>query len=77
VGKFFETLPLWQSLFFDMGNGFDRFEDIRLDDYAFSYGTGIQIVSPAGPIRVDYARRIPTSRYSFDYRWHFTILYAF
>ena len=77
IGKLFRNLPLWQSVFFDMGNGFDYFEDIRTDDFAYGYGTGLQIVSPAGPIRVDYARRITTDRYDFDYRWHFTILYAF
>lgn len=77
VGKFFKTLPLWQSLFLDIGNGFNTIEDIKLGNFAFAYGTGLQIVSPAGPIRLDYARRIATDRYEFDYRWHFTILYAF
>ena len=77
LGKFFERFPLYQSVFFDMGNGFDAFDEIDVRNYAYSYGTGIQFASPAGPIRVDYARRIKTDRYSEDYRWHFTILYAF
>lgn len=69
--------PLWQSVFFDMGNGFRNDREISLDNLAVSYGTGFQIVSPAGPIRIDYARRIKTQKYDFDSRWHFTILYAF
>ncbi|MEW5995260.1 MAG: outer membrane protein assembly factor, partial [Candidatus Zixiibacteriota bacterium] len=73
----FETLPLWQSVFFDMGNGFTHSDEFRIDALAFTYGAGVQLVSPAGPIRVDYARRIKTDRIDFDYRWHFTILYAF
>ncbi len=77
VGKLFTNLPLWQSVFFDAGNGFESLEEIKFDALAYSYGTGLQIVSPAGPIRVDYARRIKTNKYDFDYRWHFTILYAF
>jgi outer membrane protein insertion porin family len=77
VGSFFNTLPLWQSVFVDIGNGFNSLEEIKLSSFAYSYGTGLQMVSPAGPIRLDYARRIATDRYSFDSRWHFTILYAF
>ncbi|MFZ5980118.1 MAG: BamA/OMP85 family outer membrane protein [Candidatus Zixiibacteriota bacterium] len=73
----FRTLPLWQSVFFDVGNGFEQFEDIRFDELAFSYGTGIQIQSPAGPIRIDYARVIKTRKFEADDRFHFTILYAF
>lgn len=73
----FKTMPLWQSLFFDMGNGFASWDDLKVQDMAYSYGTGIQLLSPAGPIRVDYARVIPTDRYPFATRWHFTILYAF
>lgn len=71
------NMPLWQSVFVDMGNGFDRRTQINLDNFAYSYGTGIQIISPAGPIRLDYARRVPTRRYGFESRIHFTILYAF
>ncbi|MDF1546140.1 MAG: BamA/TamA family outer membrane protein, partial [bacterium] len=50
---FFATLPLWQSAFVDIGNGFEKMSDFRYRDLALSYGTGIQIVSPAGPIRLD------------------------
>ena len=67
----FRTLPLWQSVFFDVGNGFETFEAIRLDGLALSYGTGIQIQSPAGPIRIDYARVIKTERFEADDRFHF------
>jgi outer membrane protein insertion porin family len=77
VGDLFRPFPLWQSIFIDVGNGFRYRREITLDKLAYSYGTGIQLVSPAGPIRIDYARRIRTPRYDFDYRWHFTILYAF
>jgi outer membrane protein insertion porin family len=71
------VFPLWQSVFFDAGNGFGNTSEFRFDALAFSYGTGFQIVTPAGPIRIDYARVIKTDRFSFASRWHFTILYAF
>jgi len=75
--ELFKSIPLWQSVFFDMGNGFRHLNDVKVDALAYGYGTGIQFISPAGPIRIDYARRIPTKRIDFDSRWHFTILYAF
>jgi outer membrane protein insertion porin family len=77
VGRLFETFPLWQSLFVDVGNGFADRREIRFDNLAVTYGTGFQIVSPAGPIRVDYARVVPSDNFQFAQRWHFTILYAF
>ncbi|HWR83639.1 MAG TPA: BamA/TamA family outer membrane protein [Candidatus Deferrimicrobium sp.] len=72
-----ERFPLWQSIFFDMGNGFTHAGEISFGNLAYSYGTGVQLVSPAGPIRLDYARRIETDKIDFADRWHFTILYAF
>ncbi|PWB73522.1 hypothetical protein C3F09_05110 [candidate division GN15 bacterium] len=73
----FKQFPLWQSVFFDMGNGFRSFSEFKFDVLAYSCGTGIQLVTPAGPIRVDYARVIPTEHFGPQSRWHFTILYAF
>ena len=72
-----KAFPLWQSIFVDIGNGFQDKDDLKLNKLAYSYGTGLQIVSPAGPIRLDYARIIPSNQFEFDERWHFTILYAF
>lgn len=75
--ELFKSIPLWQSVFFDMGNGFRDLNDVKMGTLAYGYGTGFQFISPAGPIRIDYARRIPTESIGFDSRWHFTILYAF
>ncbi|MBK7140985.1 MAG: BamA/TamA family outer membrane protein [bacterium] len=69
--------PLYQSLFFDMGNGFDTWDQLQFNDFAFALGTGVQIVTPAGPLRIDYARTVKSQRYPLADRWHFTILYAF
>ncbi|MEE8577909.1 MAG: BamA/TamA family outer membrane protein [candidate division Zixibacteria bacterium] len=77
LSSLFKSFPLWQSLFVDVGNGFSDRRSIRLDAMAVAYGAGVQIVSPAGPIRIDYAQRIRTKRFEFADRWHFTILYAF
>ncbi len=67
----------WGSLFADIGNGWDSFADVSADNILFSYGVGIQFISPAGPIRLDYAHRLENGIYKEDDRFHFTILYAF
>ena len=69
----------WSSLFFDAGNGWDGPDDKRISikGTAYSYGVGVQYLSPAGPIRLDYATRIPPDPLPAGSRWHFTILYAF
>ncbi len=77
IGGLMKSIPLWQSIFFDMGNGFREKKDISFNRMAFAYGSGVQFVTPAGPIRIDYARRVKTEDYGFADAWHFTILYAF
>jgi outer membrane protein insertion porin family len=77
LGDLFRRWPLYQSVFFDMGNGFRTESEIKLSNLSYSYGAGVQIMSPAGPIRLDYARVIPHDNFKFTDRWHFTILYAF
>lgn len=73
----------WGSLFFDAGNGWTGLDDPNLSfaGAAYSYGMGLQYHSPAGPLRLDYARRIRSSGIADiappDHRFHFTILYAF
>ncbi|MCX6828535.1 MAG: BamA/TamA family outer membrane protein [candidate division Zixibacteria bacterium] len=71
IGKF------WGSLFSDIGNGFRDWADIKPTSLAIAYGIGLQFISPAGPIRVDYARRVRTKTIDSGHRFHFTILYAF
>jgi len=71
IGKF------WSSIFVDIGNGFRNNLEIKWNSLAFSYGAGLQFISPAGPIRVDYARRLESKYISAGDKLHFTILYAF
>jgi len=68
---------LWGSVFTDIGNGFRNNLEIKLNNLAVSYGAGLQFISPAGPIRVDYARRLKTKHITAGDKFHFTILYAF
>jgi outer membrane protein insertion porin family len=67
----------WGSMFTDLGNGWASFSDAGLDNILFSYGVGIQFISPAGPLRLDYAHRVEAAGYNAGDRFHVTILYAF
>ena len=67
----------WGSVFTDLGNGWGSFSDANFDSLLFSYGGGLQFISPAGPIRLDYGHRLESGGYSEGDRWHITILYAF
>jgi outer membrane protein insertion porin family len=77
IGDLMTQFPLWQSLFVDVGNGFRNEREIRLQNMAVAYGFGFQIVSPAGPIRIDYGELLKHDDFQYSHRWHFTILYAF
>jgi len=68
---------LWGSIFTDIGNGYINRTDIKLNNLAYSFGLGFQFISPAGPIRLDYARHIKSEGIDSGDRIHFTILYAF
>jgi len=68
---------LWGSIFSDVGNGYASWSDIKWNNLAVSYGFGIQFISPAGPIRLDYARRLRVKGIEPGDKYHFTILYAF
>ena len=74
-------LPLfwkfWGSTFVDIGNGFESPSDITPGDLLFAYGAGLQFISPAGPLRLDYAHHLENGIYPERDRWHITILYAF
>jgi outer membrane protein insertion porin family len=67
----------WGTFFTDFGNGWRDIEEITLNSILFSYGVGIQFISPAGPIRLDLAHRTESDFFSEGDRLHFTILYAF
>jgi len=62
----------WGTVFTDMGNGWGSFSQIDIESILFSYGAGIQFLSPAGPIRLDYAHHLENGIYEEGDRWHFT-----
>ncbi len=71
------TVPIARELslaaFFDAGNVWSTYDDLDLGDLVTGTGIGLRIMSPLGPLRLDYA-------YGFDVgktRLHFTIGWPF
>lgn len=68
---------LWSSLFVDIGNNWRELSDFSASDWRVGAGGGLQLISPVGPIRVDYARRVIRDGQPPGGRFHLSILYAF
>jgi outer membrane protein assembly factor BamA len=61
------------SLFADAGQLWPSVDDVGYDRPEAAFGVGLQFVSPAGPLRLDFARRAAPR----GHRFHLSILYAF
>jgi outer membrane protein insertion porin family len=79
------------ALFLDGGSVWKNPSDVRLrdfdpgiskvgdSDYRYSYGAGLRLETPVGPVRVDYGRKLRLSDYDGDDRgqFHFSLGQAF
>jgi outer membrane protein assembly factor BamA len=79
------------ALFFDGGNVWTNPSDVKTSqfslrggrvgsaDYRYSYGGGIRLRTPVGPVRIDYGRKLRLSVYDGDDRgqFHFSLGQAF
>jgi len=68
---------LWGSTFVDIGNNYDKFDEVRWDNLLISAGIGLQYISPVGPVRIDYGHRLVHPGFEEKGRFHLSILYAF
>lgn len=46
---------LYAALFYDTGLGFDRWKELRRENLRGGYGAGLRFVTPAAPIKLDFA----------------------
>jgi outer membrane translocation and assembly module TamA len=44
--------------FYDTGNVFRNISDIRLPDFSHTFGAGLRIKTPFGPLRADYGYNV-------------------
>jgi len=61
------------AVFFDAGNAWASSGDFNLSDLVSGVGVGIRIMSPVGPLRLDYAYGIDIK----ETHIHFTIGWPF
>jgi len=67
----------WMSLFADVGNLWATAEDFKWDEWNMGAGLGVQFISPIGPIRLDYGRRVVRVDAEPGGQIHVSIGYAF
>ncbi len=68
---------LWFTVFGDAGNNWSNYHDMAIDDILVSLGLGVQFISPVGPLRLDYGRRVRHHNHPASDRVHLAILFAF
>jgi outer membrane protein assembly factor BamA len=73
--------PIYKSLhggvFYDAGNVFPKFKDLRLSDLRHTAGAGLRLVLPFGALRLDWARILDLQEGETPSRLHFSFGYAF
>ena len=68
---------LWFTVFGDAGNNWNRAADMKLSHILVTLGIGVQYISPVGPLRLDYGRRVIHHGHLASDRMHLAILFAF
>jgi outer membrane protein assembly factor BamA len=71
VGRF------WMSLFMDIGNLWDEIESFEWTEWNVGAGLGVQFISPVGPIRLEYGRRVIRVDQPPGGQFHISVGYAF
>ena len=73
--------PIWWlfmgEIFFDGGQVWKEIDQIRTNDIKFSTGAGIALMTPIGPIRVDYGYKLMPESFEENYNLHVGFYFAF
>ncbi len=67
----------WFTVFGDIGNNWSDVSEATYDDLLVTLGIGVQYVSPVGPLRLDYGKRVTHPEHPASDRIHLAILFAF
>lgn len=67
----------WMSLFMDVGNLWATADQFEWDEWNVGAGLGLQFISPIGPLRLDYGRRVVRVDTAPGGQLHVSIGYAF
>jgi outer membrane translocation and assembly module TamA len=69
--------PLFAAIFVDAGNVWGSPEEVDLGDVEWGPGLGLQYVTPAGPLRAEYAWRINAPEGESGDQWYKRIRISF
>jgi outer membrane protein insertion porin family len=67
----------WMSLFMDIGNLWDQIESFKWTEWNVGAGLGVAFISPVGPLRLDYGRRVIRVDQPPGGQFHVSIGFAF
>lgn len=75
-------IPIWWVfvgvVFFDAGNVWLDLKDLEYNDVRYSAGAGLAIITPLGPVRVDYGYKLNKRKFDADPdAFHLGIYFAF
>jgi len=68
---------LWFTVFGDAGNNWNKPRDMKFSNVLLTLGVGVQYISPVGPLRLDYGRRVIHQGHPASDRMHLAILFSF
>ncbi len=61
--------PVVVAVFLDVGNVWKNYWTAKLTDMYPSAGAGLMVISPVGPVRVDYAKQLRPNPYGDEKTW--------
>lgn len=75
-------IPIWWlfvgEVFIDAGNVWRNRDDLEFKDIRYTTGIGLAIITPLGPVRIDYGYKLNKRKFDPDPdAWHLGIYFAF
>ena len=65
------------EIFIDAGQVWKEIDQIRTNEIKFSTGAGIALMTPIGPIRLDYGYKLMPESFEENYNLHIGFYFAF
>jgi len=73
--------PIWRQfqgvLFYDVGNVYTKVSDMSLTDLRHVLGAGVRLVTPIGPFRLEYGRKLDREEGESEGEFYLSIGYPF
>jgi len=81
VTNFELRFPVWRFVrgvvFCDSGQLAADFSQLKFIEQMFTVGAGVRLLTPVGPVRLDWGYKLEPVSWERRYRWHFSFGYPF